>query len=111
MTITQVKVKPLDNGNLKAIANVTLDDSLVLTGIKVMSGTNGLFVTMPSVKGKEGELDKKTGKQKYYDTFYPITANFRAELMGKVLAEYEGKEVKQEEFVEVDPMDDDDLPF
>ncbi len=63
MNITAVKIYPFDTGNLqsslRAYADVTLDDFLVLKGFRILVGkSGGLFVGMPSKKGKDG---------KYYD--------------------------------------------
>ncbi len=63
MNITAVKIYPFDTGNvqssLRAYADVTLDDFLVIKGFRILVGkSSGLFVGMPSKKGKDG---------KYYD--------------------------------------------
>ncbi|MBN4079781.1 SpoVG family protein [bacterium AH-315-C08] len=63
MNITAVKIYPFDTGNvqrsLRAYADVTLDDFVVIKGFRVLVGKSGdLFVGMPSKKGKDG---------KYYD--------------------------------------------
>jgi DNA-binding cell septation regulator SpoVG len=63
MNITTVKIYPFDTGNvqilLRAYADVTLDDFIVLKGFRILVWkTGGLFVGMPSKKGKDG---------KYYD--------------------------------------------
>jgi len=115
MNITQVKIKRLDGNAVKAMATVTVNDELVLTGLKVIESQNGTFVSMPSLKGKEGETDKRTGKQKYYDIFYPITAEARQQIIDSVMAEYGKDEVVKttpeavDGFVDVD--DSDLLPF
>jgi len=67
--LQQILVLPLskyihfDTGNvqnsLRAYADVTLDDFIVLKGFRILVGkSGGLFVGMPSKKGKDG---------KYYD--------------------------------------------
>jgi stage V sporulation protein G len=63
MNITAVKIYPFDTGNaqssLRAYADVTLDDFIVLKGFRVLvTKSGGLFVGMPSKMGKDG---------KYYD--------------------------------------------
>jgi len=114
LNITSIKIKELDYDKLKGQATVTIDNELVLTGIKVFQGSNGLFVAMPSVKGREGEIDDYTKKQKYYDTFYPCSAEARTQLTEAVLAKFsETATVKPNagsEAVEIDEMDT-DLPF
>jgi DNA-binding cell septation regulator SpoVG len=67
-----------DNKNLLAFADVTLNDSLVVKGIKICTGEKGDFVAMPSVKAG-GE---------YRDTAFPITAEFREKIIDAVMAEY-----------------------
>ncbi len=63
MNITAVKIYPFDTGNaqssLRAYADVTLDDFVVIKGFRVLvTKSGGLFVGMPSKMGKDG---------KYYD--------------------------------------------
>ena len=63
MNITTVKTYPFDTSNvqssLRAYADVTLNDFLVIKGFRVLvTKSGGLFVGMPSKMGKDG---------KYYD--------------------------------------------
>ena len=86
MNITKVKVTVLSgDGNLKAMASITIDDCFVVTGIKVMSGSNGLFIGMPSRKGKD---------DKYVDICYPVTKDTREAIQDIILAEYGGGNAK-----------------
>ncbi|MCX8129750.1 MAG: SpoVG family protein [Clostridia bacterium] len=79
MKITEVKIHPVNTeGNLKAFVSITLDKQFVVGGLAVMNGTKGLFVKMPS---------RKVGDE-YKDTCYPVTKEFRQELVDTVLAEY-----------------------
>ncbi len=55
MKITEVRVyKKQDTKNkLRAFCTITIDDSFVVRDIKVIEGSKGLFVAMPSRKQKE----------------------------------------------------------
>jgi len=52
MEITEVKVKLISNKDerLKAFCSVTMDNEFVVRDIKIIEGTNGYFVAMPSRK-------------------------------------------------------------
>jgi len=52
MNITEVRIKLLDNqpDKLRAFASITVDDCLVIRDLKIIEGTNGLFIAMPSRK-------------------------------------------------------------
>ena len=52
MEITEVRVKLIANKDdrLKAFCSVTMDNEFVVRDIKVIEGTNGYFVAMPSRK-------------------------------------------------------------
>ena len=80
--ITDVTIRKYERkgNNLKAFANVTLDDQLVLTGIKLVKGNKGLFIGMPSTYSE--------AQDEYYDIFFPITAEFRAELQDAIIDTY-----------------------
>lgn len=49
LAVTQVQVFPFtgDTGHIKGLATVVLNDQLVLRGLRIMGGENGLFVGYP----------------------------------------------------------------
>ena len=55
MEITEVRIflKDSPDKKLKAYATVTFDDAFVVRNIKVIEGTGGLFIAMPSRKIKQ----------------------------------------------------------
>jgi stage V sporulation protein G len=52
MNITEIRVKLVGSNTerLKAFCSVTLDDAIVIRDLKIIEGTNGPFVAMPSRK-------------------------------------------------------------
>ncbi len=81
MNITDVRIRKMDKeGNLKAIATITLDNEFAIHDIKVIEGENGLFIAMPSRKTPEG---------KYRDIAHPISHEAREAVQKAVLDEYE----------------------
>ena len=79
--ITDVRVFPIEDGKgILANASVTLGGVFVVTGLKVIDGKKGAFVSMPQYKSKDGERK---------DSSFPITADFREELSDAVLEAYE----------------------
>ena len=68
-----------NEGNLKAIASVNLDDCFAVKNLKVVEGRNGLFVSMPSYRGQDDE---------YHDICFPITAEMRTQLNDAVIGAY-----------------------
>lgn len=69
---------------LKAFASVTFDDSFVVRNMKVVEGTKGVFLCMPSRKLPDGT---------HKDMVHPINQDFREYLEANVLQAYE-KELK-----------------
>ncbi len=82
MNITDIRIRIVNNGNekLKAVASITIDDELVVHDIKVISGKDGYFLSMPSRITKEGD---------HKDIVHPIKTEVREMLKEKILAEYE----------------------
>ena len=82
MTITNVKVKPLEkeDSKIKAVASITIDDEFVIHDIKVVEGTRGLFISMPSKKDFNGE---------FKDIAHPINTATRQYIQEKVIEKYE----------------------
>lgn len=79
MKITSIKINKYENKNTKGFASVTFDDLLCVTGITIIEGKNGLFVSMPQAKNKDGE---------YHDIVFPITKEGRKAINDKIIEEY-----------------------
>ncbi len=56
MKITEVKIFPVNEDRLKAYVSITIDACFVVRDLKVIQGTSGLFVAMPSKKRKDGQF-------------------------------------------------------
>ncbi|MCI0460883.1 MAG: SpoVG family protein, partial [Gemmataceae bacterium] len=52
MVITEVRIKLMEDNNerLQAFCSVTFDDAFVVRDLKIIEGTKGSFVAMPSRK-------------------------------------------------------------
>ena len=87
--ITNVSVYTLNDSNSKtvALATVTIADCLVLTGLRIVKGKKGMFVSMPQRKLSKPD---KNGNE-YADIFFPVTHDFREELNDVVLDAYDDK--------------------
>jgi stage V sporulation protein G len=84
MEITEVKVFPVNEEKLKAYITIVIDHCFVVRDLKIISGTAGLFVAMPSKKRKDGV---------YKDIAHPLNQETRANLEKTVLDAYL-KEIK-----------------
>ena len=118
MEISEVRVKLVDNKDdrLKAFCSVTMDNEFVVRDIKVIEGTGGHFVAMPSRKmsdhcekcGSKNHLRAKfcnncgvalsenrakkdmKGRMKLHaDIAHPINAECRRKIQEKVIAAFE----------------------
>ena len=87
--ITHVSVYTLNDSNSKtvALATVTIADCLVLTGLRIVKGKKGMFVSMPQRKLSKPD---KNGNE-YADIFFPVTHDFREELNDAILDAYDDK--------------------
>lgn len=79
MKVTEVKIFNVNKDNLKAFASITFDECFVVTGIKVLEGSKGLFIGMPSQKTSDGE---------YKDVVFPINKETRDFLSKVILDKY-----------------------
>jgi stage V sporulation protein G len=80
MQITQIKVFPVEEEKLRAYVTITLDHCFAIHDLKIIRGTAGYFVSMPSKKRKDGN---------YKDLAHPINAETRTMIEEKIMAEYE----------------------
>ena len=121
MEITEVRIflKDSPDKKLKAYATVTFDNAFVVRNIKVIEGTAGLFIAMPSRKVKQpcpkcgfknesrSKYCNQCGSQlpiaprpvspdginsaqaEHKDLAHPITQSFREYLQKRILEAYE----------------------
>lgn len=70
-------IKP--NESIKGTASVNINGAFAVRGVKIVEGSNGLFVSMPSYKvGSE-----------YKDICFPVTQECRNQLNDAVIGAYE----------------------
>jgi stage V sporulation protein G len=80
MQITEVKVFPINEEKLKAFVSVVFDGCFMVNDIKVIRGRDGLFISMPSRKKKNGE---------FKDVAHPLNNETRRMIESQILGEYE----------------------
>lgn len=79
MEITEVKVFPIQEEKLKAFVSIVFDHCFMVNDIKIIQGREGLFISMPSRKKKNGE---------FKDVAHPLNNETRRMIEEQVLAEY-----------------------
>lgn len=83
MSDIQLKVdrihKLSDNGPMKAFVDLSVNDVLVIKGLRVVQGQKGLFVSMPQEQGKD---------KRWYDTIRCLSTEIRDRINEKVLTAY-----------------------
>ncbi len=79
MEITSIEIQPNDNteAQIKATAEVILNGSLALRGIKILQGRYGLFLAFPGLQ---------VGTP--YRVFETLSMRFRMEMQSRVLESY-----------------------
>lgn len=138
MKISEVRVKLVDSqiNRLRAFCSITVDNEFVVRDIKVIEGSNGYFVAMPSRKMTErcencggknhlrakfccscgDNISKKPTighANLYSDIAHPITADCREQIHASVLNAFteEMQRSQQPGYipVELDDLDNDNL--
>ncbi len=79
MNITQVRVFPVEDEKLKAFVSVIFDDCFVVSDIKIIEGQQGLFISMPSKKRKNGT---------FRDIAHPLNNETRRRFEEEIIASY-----------------------
>ncbi len=80
MEVTEVRVYPVDEDKLRAYVTITFDHCFVVRDLKIIRGNNGLFVSMPSKRRKDGT---------YKDVAHPLNNDTRRMIEEKIIEEYE----------------------
>ncbi|MFH0763695.1 MAG: SpoVG family protein [Candidatus Omnitrophota bacterium] len=68
-------------GATKAFCDLSILDSFIIKGLRVVEGEKGLFVSMPQEAGKDG---------KWYSTVIPLNREIKDEIEKIVLEAYGG---------------------
>jgi stage V sporulation protein G len=79
MQITEIKVFPVAEEKLKAYITVVLDNCFVVRDLKVIHGSTGLFVAMPSKRRKDGS---------FKDIAHPLNQETRSQMEKLILDAY-----------------------
>lgn len=80
MIITEIRIHLRNEGKLKAFATVTFDACFVVRNMKIVQGSKGLILCMPSRKMPDGQ---------FKDIAHPISTEFRKVLEDRILAAYQ----------------------
>ena len=136
MDITEVRIKLIGNSDdrLRAFCSITIDGCFVIRDLKIIDGTSGVFVAMPSRKlsahcprcscknhlkaafcnqcgvqlKEEFAVKDQEGRAKLYaDIAHPINSACREMIQQRVIAEYQAELRRAEEPDYVSRYDDD----
>lgn len=76
----KITCKPYSgNSKTKAFIDLTLDDTLVIKGLTLVEGNDGLFLSFPSTKGKD---------TKYYNSVYSLDKEWTKQLQDACIKKY-----------------------
>ena len=69
-------------GKLRAFADIAIEGILLIKGLRIVDGKNGLFVSMPREQGKNGQ---------WYQTVFPLSDEVKSQLDEAVLQAYQNQ--------------------
>lgn len=76
----KITCKPYNgNSKTKAFVDLELDGTLVIKGLTLVEGKDGLFLSFPSTKGKDG---------KYYNSVYSLDKEWNKLLQDACIKKY-----------------------
>lgn len=76
----KITCKPYSGtSNTKAFVDLKLDDTLVIKGLTLVEGKDGLFLSFPSTKGKDS---------KYYNSVYSLDKEWKQRLQDACIKKY-----------------------
>ncbi len=80
--LTAIQIWPLHRADsrVKAMAMITVNDSLRLSGLRIVEGRNGLFVSWPG--------EKKAGTDHYFNFIFPTSREVGDAIQREVLEHY-----------------------
>ncbi len=95
--ITDVRLRKIETeGKLRAYVSITFDDSFVVHDLRVIDGTKGMFVAMPSKRLPNGD---------HKDIAHPINTEIREKIQNAVLDVY-NRELEEAPQVKVEAKEE-----
>ena len=79
MKITEIRIHKFPEGNVRAVASITLDDMIAIHDIRLVQGKSGIFLSFPAKKHKE----------EYIDIAHPTKTAVRNEISNAIIGAYE----------------------
>ncbi len=81
MNISDIRIrKVMQDGRLKAVVSMTVDDAIAVHDIKIVQGDERVFVAMPSRRDESGV---------FRDIIHPISPEARGEIEAQIITAYE----------------------
>lgn len=81
MNISDIRIrKILQDGRLKAVVSMTVDNAIAVHDIKIVQGDERVFVAMPSRRDESGM---------FRDIIHPISPEARGEIEDRILTAYD----------------------
>lgn len=101
INIQVTRMHKLDGESVtKAFADIAIADALVINGLRIVEGKDGLFVSMPREAGKDG---------KWYNTVIPLTREVKDHIESIVLQAYDGREIRNIDHGSIEDMYSEDI--
>ncbi len=86
MNIADVRIRLVENdSNLKAFASFTIDNAFVVRNVRIIEGSNGFFLSMPSRRTPNGD---------YTDIVHPINTETREQITEALVKAYQEEKAK-----------------
>ena len=81
MNISDIRIrKVMQDGRLKAVVSMTVDNAIAVHDIKIVQGEERVFVAMPSRRDESGM---------FRDIIHPISPEARGEIESRIMNAYE----------------------
>ena len=82
LKIAVTRIHKLDgDGVTKAFCDISVADAIIINGLRIVEGEDGLFVSMPRECAKDG---------KWYNTVIPLRRDVKEEIERVALDAYDG---------------------
>ncbi len=84
IALTEVQIWPVrhpDASRIKAMATITFNGALRVSGCRIIEGSKGLFLSYPS--------EKKTGTDQYFPLIHPLDRSISDKIQHEVLSRFQ----------------------
>ena len=78
LEITNIRLKLVENSRILAIASITINDAIVISGIRLFEGKKGYYILFP----------ERNSKNRKFNVVFPCSNELREKILNEIQSKF-----------------------